>query len=145
MMNARCPFLGITATVLLVAMTGCKPGREKAGGSGQVGAVSPSEIAVVKEGMTRGMREIAPDNLGAGQVGRQCVVIARTADERNRAGAAPPPLGMVRKFGPVTAYKGEIVDVSPAGLRIRAPYPTSGQYKFIEISRGDIQSVHLAQ
>ncbi len=144
-MNAKHTFLCLTAAALLVAAAGCKPNREKAGESGQVGAVSPAEIAAVKEAMTRGMLEIAPGDLSAGHVGKQCVVIARTSSGQNRADSAPPPLGMVRRFGPVTAYKGEIVDVSPAGLKIRAPYPTSGQYKIIEIARRDVQSLHLAQ
>jgi hypothetical protein len=127
---------------LLVAS--CKPGRERAGRPGQAGTASPAEVAAVKEAMTHGMQEIAPDSLNPDHIGRQCVVVAQTSDERKHADSAPPPLGMVRRLGPLTAYKGEIADVSPSTLSIRAPYPTSGRYKNIEIARSDVQSIHLA-
>jgi len=52
---------------------------------------------------------------------------------------------MVRKLGQTAIYKGEIQEVSPDSLKIRAAYPTSGRYKTIEISRADIQSVYLAK
>jgi hypothetical protein len=144
-MSVRYPLLCVVAAAVLVAVTGCKPHRENPGPSGPAGTASPAEIAAVKEAMTRGMQEIVPDSLNAGHIGRQCVVVAQTSDQRNRADSAPPPLGMVRRFGPVTAYKGEISDVSPGNLTIRAPYPTSGRYKTIEVARSDVQSIHLAQ
>jgi hypothetical protein len=140
--RGRCLSLAVAAALVLGAS--CKPGREKAGRSGQAGTASPAEIAAVKEAMTRGMQEIAPDSLNPDHIGRQCVVVAQTSDERKHADSAPPPLGMVRRLGPLTAYKGEIADVSPSTLSIRAPYPTSGRYKNIEIARSDVQSIHLA-
>jgi hypothetical protein len=134
----------LAAAALLVMTTGCRRGREETGRSGQVGAANPAEMAAVKEAMTRGMQEIALDDLSTAHLARQCVVIARTSSEQARADTVPPPLGMVRRFGAVTAYKGELLDVSSTRLKIRAPYPTSGQYKVIEIARGEVQSIHLA-
>ena len=91
------------------------------------------------------MEQVAFDSLVAGHVGRQCVVTARAADDGTGRDQAPPPLGMVRKLGTTAIYKGEIQEVSPDGLKIRAAYPTSGRYKIIEIARSDIQSIHVAR
>ncbi len=52
---------------------------------------------------------------------------------------------MVYRLGQTTIYKGEIEQVLPGSLKIRAPYPTSGRYKIIEIPRSDIQSLHVAK
>ncbi len=95
--------------------------------------------------MTRGMEPVAFASLAAVHVGRQCVVTARAADEGAGGDQAPPPLGMVRKLGPTTIYKGEIEAVSVDSLKIRAPYPTSGRYKAVTIPRADIQSLYLAK
>jgi hypothetical protein len=91
------------------------------------------------------MHEVAFDSLTAAHIGRHCVVIARTPEERARADSSPPPLGMVRRLGGTTIYKGEIQNLSPDGLKICAPYPTSGQQKVIEIPRADIRSIYLAK
>ena len=146
-MSPRYRDLGVTAAAVLLLLIGasCKPGREKPGQTGQVGASSPSDIVAAKEAMTRGMQEITLDSLTANHMGRPGIVIARTAGEKGRADVAPPPLGMVRRLGPVTAYQGEIISVSSDGLTLRAPYPTSGQYKVITIPRADIESVYMAK
>ena len=48
-------------------------------------------------------------------------------------------------MGSTTLYTGELTDVSPGAIRIRAAYPTSGNYKYVEIAPGDIQSIHLGE
>jgi len=143
-MRLRHYWLYAAAIAALLTTAGCKP-KERAGPSGQVGEASPSEIAAVTDAITRGMHEVAFDSLAAAHIGRHCVVIARTPDERTRADSSPPPLGMVRRLGGTTIYKGEIQDLSPDSLKIGASYPTSGQQKVIEIPRADIQSIYLAK
>jgi len=52
---------------------------------------------------------------------------------------------MVRLLGQTIIYNAELDRISDESVTVRAAYPTSGNYKRIEISRDDIQSVHLAQ
>ena len=140
--DSRSLCLGVV--IILAIMTGCKP---RGGGSRQTGqAAEPAaaEVATIRDALTKGMQPAAFDSLSAGDVGRQCVVTAR-AGEGTGAEEAPPPLGMVRRLGQTVIYKGEIEEVSPDGLQIRAAYPTSGRYKSIEIPRSDIQSLHVAK
>ncbi len=130
--------------VALLVSASCKP-KEEAVPSQQVGTMSPSEIAAVRDAMTRGMNEVAFESLGAAHIKKHCVVVARTPNQAARADSSPPPLGMVRRLGRTTIYKGEIQNLSSESLRICAPYPTSGQQKVIEIPRADIQAVYLAK
>lgn len=135
----------VTAVALLMVVVNCKPKDDKSQSSAQTPGPSPAEIAALRDAMTRGMEPVTFASLGAAYVGKQCVVVVRAADERAGGDAAPPPLGMVHRLGPTTIYKGEIQEVSPEGLKIRAAYPTSGRYKTVEILRADIQSLHVAQ
>ncbi len=137
-------YLCLLVAVALLMVVSCKPKDDRARPSAKAPGPSPAEIAAVRDTLTRGMEPVAFASLAAGYVGRQCVVTARATDEGAGGDAAPPPLGMVHKLGPTTIYKGEIQEVSPDSLKIRAAYPTSGRYKTVEISRADIQSLHVA-
>ena len=48
-------------------------------------------------------------------------------------------------MGEATIYAGEIPEVGPNGLKIRAAYPTSGKLKIIEIPRADIQAIRMGK
>ena len=137
--------LCLTFTIILVTLAGCKPRSDAGRQSGQTSEPGAAEVATIRDALTRGMQQTAFDSLAAADIGRQCVVTARAATEGTGSDQAPPPLGMVRKLGQTAVYKGEIQEVSPDGLKIRAPYPTSGRYKTIEIPRSDIQSLHVAR
>ena len=137
--------LCLTAAITLVTMAGCKPRSAENRPSGPAPGPSPAEVRAARDAMTRGMQEIACDSLAAVHVGKQCVVTARAAGDGAGSDPAPPPLGMVLMLGQITIYKGEIQELSPDRLSIRAPYPTSGRYKTIEVPRSDIESIHLAK
>lgn len=137
--------LCLAMAVALLMVASCKPRNDQTRPSAEAPGPSPAEIAVVRDTLTRGMEPVPLASLAAVHVGRQCVVTARAADERAGGDSAPPPLGMVHKLGRTTIYKGEIQEVSPESLKIRAAYPTSGRYKTVEISRADIQSLHVAK
>jgi len=136
--------LSLTVAILLVMLAGCKP-RSDSRPSGQTSEPGAVDVAAVRDALAKGMQQTTFDSLAAVDVGRQCVVTARAVAEGTGADQAPPPLGMVRKLGQTGIYKGEIQEVSPDSLKIRAAYPTSGRYKTIEIPRSDIQSLHVAK
>ena len=137
--------LCLAAAITLVTVASCKPRNDESRQPQQAPGLGPAEIAAVRDTMTRGMQEVAFDSLAAAHVGKQCVVTARQAGDGAGGDHAPPPLGMVRKLGQTTLYKGELQELSPDRLKIRAPYPTSGRYKTIEVPRSDIESIYLAQ
>ena len=137
--------LCLTIALLLVTLPGCKPRSDAGRSSGQTSEPAPADVAAVRDTLTRGMQQTTFDSLAAADVGKQCVVTARASTEGTGADQAPPPLGMVRKLGQTVIYKGEIQEVSPDGLKIRAAYPTSGRYKTIEIPRSDIQTLYVAK
>ena len=126
----------ITTTILL-AICGCK----KKGGEPVPQAAGPgtAEIAAVRNALTRGMQAVGADKLTKAHVGKRCVLTARSAP----IPPPPPPLGMARIMGSITVYTGELNDVLPEAVKIRAAYPSSGNYKYIEIARTDIESIYL--
>jgi hypothetical protein len=91
------------------------------------------------------MEKVTFDDLQKPHIGKICVVTARTMEDRTQLGPPPPPPGMVHLFGQTTIYRGELGDISPESLTIRAAYPTAGKYKKLKIAKEDIQSIHLAQ
>jgi hypothetical protein len=137
--------LCLTTTLILVTLAGCKPRSDAARSSGPTAEPTAAEVTAIRDALTKGMQPTTFDSLATADVGKQCVVTARAAAEGTGGDQAPPPLGMVRRLGQTVIYKGEIEQVLPDGLKIRAPYPTSGRYKTIEIPRSDIQSLHLAK
>jgi len=137
--------LCLAVAIALVTVASCKPRNDENRQSRDAPGASPAEVTAVRDAMTRGMQEVAFDSLAAVHVGKQCVVTARAAGDGAGSDPAPPPLGMVLMLGQITIYKGEIQELSPDRLSIRAPYPTSGRYKTIEVPRSDIESIHLAK
>jgi hypothetical protein len=129
----------IIAAAILLAVSGCKKKESEPVQTSQRAGPSPAEIAAVRDVLTRGMQQINLDELAKTHVGKRCVVTARSIP----ISPPPPPLGMARIMGATTLYAGELADVSADGIKIRAPYPTSGNYKHVEIARADIQSIHL--
>lgn len=128
----------VTMAMILLTLVGCgKKAEEPAAPQ----AVEPgaAEVAKVRDALTRGMQPIAVASLTAAHVGKRCVILARSTP----IPPPPPPLGMVRLMGSTSLYMAELAGVSPAAVTIRAPYPTSGNVKTVEIPRADIQSVHL--
>ena len=136
--------LCLTAVIILVMLASCKPRSDAGPPSGQTAEPNAARVAAVRDTLTQGMQPTTFAGLAAGDVGKQCVVTARAGSAETGTDRAPPPLGMVYRLGPTVIYKGEIEEVSPEGLKVRAPYPTSGRYKTIEIPRSDIQSLHVA-
>ena len=128
---------------LLSVSLGCKPKDGDTDATASSSGPGPEQIAAAIDATTTGMRQTSFSDLHNGDIGRVCVVVAPTPPAGARAKDAPPPIGMVRRMGPTTIYKGEIQHVSPDGLQIRAAYPTSGRYKYVDIARQDIQSIHL--
>jgi hypothetical protein len=137
--------LCLTIAIIVVTTAGCKPRSDGGRQSGQTSEPSAADVTAVRDALTRGMQQTTFGSLAAANVGRQCVVTARAPAEGTGADQGPPPLGMVRKLGQTVIYKGEIQEVSPDALKIRAAYPTAGRYKTIEIPRPYIQSLHVAK
>jgi hypothetical protein len=138
-------FLLCTAAMGLFTIgAGCKPKDSEADAARQPSGPSPEQIAATIEALTKGMRRTSLPNLNNQHIGKECVVVAATPDAGARPKGSPPPLGMVRRMGETTIYQAEIEDVSSDTLTIRAAYPSSGEYKIITISKGDIESIHLA-
>jgi hypothetical protein len=137
--------LRLVVAILIVTIPGCKPRGGSSRQTGQAAETDPAKVAAIRDTLTKGMQPTAFDRLAAADVGKQCVVTIPAAAEATGADQAPPPLGMVYRVGQTVIYRGEIQEVSPDGLKIRAPYPTSGRYKTIEIRRPDIQSLHVAK
>jgi len=129
----------ITAAVIMLAIFSCRK-KETAPAQGpQVVGPGAAEIAAARDALTRGMQPISFNMLDKTHGGRRCIVAARSVP----IPPPPPPLGMARIMGPTTLYMGELNDVLPDAIKIRAPYPSSGNYKYIEIPRADIESIHL--
>jgi hypothetical protein len=142
-MSVEQSWLCVVMLAFVSIAPGCKPKDREANAAGQASGPSPEQVAAGIEALTKDMREVGFGDLNHQHVGRQCVVVVPTPDPGSRPKGSPPPIGMVRRMGPTTAYKAEIQSVSPDGLKIRAAYPSSGEYKFIEISPSDIQSIYL--
>jgi hypothetical protein len=131
----------IALAVILLVVWGCK---KKESGSAQTPAVvgpGAAEVAALRDALTRGMQPVDFDKLAKTHIGKRCVVAARSTP----IPPPPPPLGMVRIMGSTTFYAGELNDVTSDGLKIRAAYPSSGNYKYVELARADIQSVHIRE
>jgi len=137
----RCICVVLAAACLVVS--GCK----KKGATTDPGTatISQDQIDAARDGMTHDMQEIDFGSLKKTHAGKKCVVTARTMEDTAQLGPPPPPPGMVRLLGSTTIYRGELDDVSPGSLTIRAAYPTPGHYKRLEIAKEDIQSIHLAK
>jgi hypothetical protein len=136
--------LCLTAAIILVTLAGCKPRSDASRPSGQTSEPNAVQVAAVRDTLTKGMQQSTFDSLAVADVGKQCVVVTRAGAAGTGADQAPPPFGMVHRLGQTIIYKGEMEEVLPDSLKIRAAYPTSGRYKTIEIPRPDIQSLHVA-
>jgi len=130
--------------VLMVACLGVS-GCEKKEATPEATRISQAQIDGARDAMTRDMQKVAVNGLKKSHTGKQCVVTARTMEDKSQLGPPPPPIGMVRLLGDTTLYQGELVDIAPGTLTIQAPYPTAGRVKEIEINKEDIHSVHLAR
>ncbi|HPC96354.1 MAG TPA: hypothetical protein PLU87_15515 [Sedimentisphaerales bacterium] len=142
----RRPCQGCVAFLtLLLVWSGC---AKKEDGDAQKGAgpapVSAEEIAAVRNALAKGLQPVGLANIKSSDVGRQCLVEVRTPEGGVQIAPPPPPPGMVRMVGQVTFYQGELDGVTPESLTVRKAYPTSGNFKKLEIPRADIQSIHLA-
>jgi hypothetical protein len=134
--------LPLLIVFLVVLGCGKKDGSKKNG----VGSmpVSAEDLAAVKTAMTRGMQPLGYGSVKSSQIGKVCVVEARTPDEGLKMVPPPPPPGMIRIVGQVTFYRGELDTITPDSLTVRKAYPTAGNFKKIEIPKGDIRSIYLA-
>jgi len=135
----RLSIASIAGVLILLSLLGCGK-KESEPAVPQAVGPSAAEIAKVRDALARGMQPVSLDKLTKTHVGKRCVVAARTVP----IPPPPPPLGMVRIMGPTTLYMGELSDVSPEAIRIGATYPTSGNHKYIDIARVDIQSIHVS-
>lgn len=144
MKRRPCPVCVAFLTLLLV-WSGC---AKKEDGDARKGVgpapVSAEEIAAVRNALAKGMQPVAFAGLKSSHVGKECLVEVRTPEGGVPIAPPPPPPGMVRMVGQVTFYRGELDSVTPEGLTVRHAYPTSGNFKKLEIPRADIQSIYLA-
>jgi hypothetical protein len=131
----------VVLLTLLLVVSGCG----KKDGSAQKGAgpapVGAEQIATVRSALAKGMQPVAFANIKSSDVGKECLVETRTPEEGVQI--APPPPGMVRMVGQVTFYRGELDSISSESLTIRKAYPTPGNFKKLEVPKGDILSIHL--
>jgi hypothetical protein len=130
--------------LVFATLASCKPRSDASRPSGQTSEPNNAQVAAVRDNLTKGMQQTTFDSLAAADVGRQCVVVTRAGAAGTGTDQAPPPFGMVHRLGQTVIYKGEMEEVLPGSLKIRAAYPTSGRYKTIEVPRSDIQSLHMA-
>jgi hypothetical protein len=139
MMSAKTWGCCLAAAMIALAVFGCRK-KETAPVQGpQAAGPGAAEIAAVRDALTRGMQPISLNRLDKTHIGKRCVVAARSGP----IPPPPPPLGMVRIMGSTTLYMGELNDVSPDAIKIRAPYPSSGNFKSVEIPRADVESIHV--
>lgn len=135
----------IILIVIGLILPGCKDkGAASGSGSGET-AANQDQVDAVRNAITADMQEVAFASLTENHVGRKCVITARTMEDTSKLGPPPPPPGMVRLMGETTFYRGELDEVSPGTLTVRAPYPTPGNFKRLQIAKEDIQFIHLAQ
>jgi hypothetical protein len=137
-----------TCVMLLIVMlplSGCGKKSDTAQNGTGPAPVSAEQIAAVRNALAKGMQPVTFVNVKSSHVGKQCLIEARTPEGGVRITPPPPPLGMVQTVGQVTFYRGELDSISPDGLTLRKAYPTAGNFKKLEIPKGDIQSIHLAQ
>lgn len=145
MANSRLCCLCVALIAAGLVLPGCKKKGVASGSGPGAATVSQEQIDEVRDAVTRNMQKVSFASLTKGHVGRTCVVTARTMEDTTKLGPPPPPPGMVRLMGQTTLYRGELDDVSPDGLTIRAAYPTPGNFKKLQIAKEDIQSIHLAE
>jgi len=102
MMSVKGSAYGIVAVVFLLALSGCK--KKESTPAPPVQAVGPSaaEVAKIRDGLTRGTRPVDVSKLSKTQVGKRCVVVARSvpippvpSTNPVRAGMAAEPAKMI--------------------------------------------------
>ena len=135
----------VVVSLLPAVLVGCKKKNVETAVNTQGPTITAEDITATRDALARGMREIAVDKLSATQTGRKCVVVAHMPASGYRSSPPPPPPGMVRLMGQTIIYSGEFDGVSADSLTVRAAYPTSGNYKRIDIPTDTIQSCHLAR
>lgn len=141
-MNVTYRCICFVLVVACLGVWGCK--KKNATPGPETATVDQAQIDAARDVMARNMQAMAFTSLKKTHVGRKCVVTARTMQDRSQLGPPPPPPNMMRLLGQTTIYRGELDDVAPESLTIRAAYPTAGNYKKLTIAREDIASIHLA-
>ena len=106
--------------------------------------LSEKEIASTRDALARGMRLLTFSSVKPSHVGEECLVMTHRPDGGVRIPPPPPPPGMVQVVGQAVFYRGQLDNISPDSLTVRAAYPTAGNYKRVELQREEIQSIHLA-
>ncbi|NLZ06150.1 MAG: hypothetical protein GXY19_13350 [Phycisphaerae bacterium] len=144
-MKRRHCLVCVTFLILILIWAGC--GKKDAGEEKSAGPapVSAEQITAVRNALAQGMQQVAFTSVKPSDVGKTCLIEARTPEGGVRIPPPPPPLGMVQTAGQVTFYRGELDSISSESLTVRKAYPTSGSFKKLEIPQADIQSIHLAR
>lgn len=144
MKREYCPIC-VTFLIAIVVLSGC--GKKDGGAQNGAGPapVSAEQITAVRNALAQGMQQVAFTNVKPSDVGKTCLIEARTPEGGVRIPPPPPPLGMVQTAGQVTFYRGELDSILSDGLTVRRAYPTSGNVKKLAIPRADIQSIHLVR
>jgi hypothetical protein len=139
----KCCYIWLLVSVLSLALVGsCKKQDAGTALSEQDAAAEAERVKTIRDALTRGMRQMAVDQLETIRPGTKCVVTARMPAGGYRPDPPPPPPGMMQLFSQTIIYNADFDRVSADSLTVRAVYP-AGHYKKIEIPKSDILSVHL--
>lgn len=142
-MKSRYSRICVMFLVGLLVLSGCRKKGDTGRSDTGPASVSAEQIAAIRDSLARGMQSVTLANVKSSDVGKPCLIEVRTPEGGVRIAPPPPPLGMVQMVGQVTFYRGELDGVSPDGLTVRRAYPTAGNFKKVEIPKGDIRSIHL--
>lgn len=142
-MNVKHRWFSMVLIVALLTLSSCGKKSGESNNSGPA-SVSAEQITAVKNALVQGMTPIGFSSVKSAHVGKMFVVEVQTPDGGLRIAPPPPPPGMIQVVGQVTFYRGELDSVSADGLTVRKAYPTAGNFKKIEIPKGDIRSIYVA-
>lgn len=128
---------GSISLLLLVAFwAGCKD--KNVGPAHGGGAAAPEEVKAYFDSVSQGMKTIPVDRISGTMVGKDCVIMAATPQDRV---PPPPPPGMMRIMGPTTVYRATCAEVGTDAVIVEVAYPTSGKSKQITVPLADIQMI----
>jgi hypothetical protein len=137
-------WLCLLSLAALLSLAGCGK-KDATADQGGPTPISDEEIAAIRSSLTQGMQFTALSKVRSSDEGKTCVVMVQMPKGGLQMIPPPPPPGMVQTLGSVAFYRGQLDSVSADSLTVRGAYPTPGNYKRLEIAKGDIRSVYLGR